>query len=596
MTKATPTALYEAGLHHAREGRLLDAKSCCEQALSQDPGHAAALHLMGLLSVQGGQFGQAVEWISNAIRLDPRPDYLTSLALALRHLGRYDEALAIADKAVQLKPDEAGLWMHLGEALLDARRQAEALLSFQHALKLRPDHVDAAYRSGALLLESRKYQEALDLFSLCNRLRPDHVPTLQALALASRGLNRLDEALAYNLRAHELDPRHAPTLSNIGDIVAHSPGREEEAIPWFDKALELEPNLIPALNNKAHLLYKLQRFDDFIATTRRVTAIDPDDVVAATALGQFDLLTGNFETGWIGYEARLRNPTSAYPKLAQPMWLGDASLEGKTILVGTDEGLGDTIQFVRYVPMLAARGARVILVVQDPLHRLMSNLSGVSQCLSTSQTITLSQIDLHCPMCSLPRAFSTRLETIPANIPYLPSPTDDCLRVWEDRLGPHVLPRIGLVWSGNPKHVNDHNRSAPLRTLVRMLDGIEATFVSLPKDPRPDDKATLQELAGRIIDPTAHLTDFSETAALIKCLDLVITVDTSVAHLAGALGCPTWILLPFTPDWRWMLGREDSPWYPAVRLFRQDRGRDWTPVVQRVRGELETALPRFRKH
>ena len=586
MTVATPTALYEAGLRHLREGRFGDAQSCCEQVLSQDPGHAAALHLMGLLSLQAERTDQAIEWISNAIRLDPKPEYLVSLASVLRSQRRHDEALKTLDMAVQLRPADSALWMHLGEVLLEAKRPADALVSFQHASKLKPDNFDAAYKAGALLLDCRRYQEALDGFKLCDRIRPNHAPTLRALALSFRGLNRLEEALTHNLRAHALDPQHAATLSNIGDIVAQSPGGEEEAIPWFDKALKVDPNLVAALNNKAHLLYKLQRFEEFIAISDRAKAIEPDNAVNATAVGQFDLLTGNLEAGWIGYDARLRHPSSAYPKLPQPMWLGNEPLEGKTILVGTDEGMGDTIQFVRYVPMLAARGARVILVVQHPLHRLMSGLSGVSQCLSTSQSVTLSQFDLHCAMCSLPRAFGTRLDTIPAKIPYLPSPTNDGVRAWEERLGSRTRPRVGLVWSGNPKHVNDHNRSVPLQMLARVVDGSQATFVSLQKDPRRDDRAILEELSGRIIDRTAHLTDFSDTAALIKCLDLVITVDTSVAHLAGALGCPTWILLPYTPDWRWLLDRDDSPWYPTVRLFRQDRNRDWGPVIERVRIEL----------
>ena len=586
MTVATPTALYEAGLRHLREGRFRDARSCCEQVISQDPGHAAALHLMGLLSLQEERPDQAIEWISNAIRLDPKPEYLVSLASVLRSQGRHDEALRTVDKAVQLKPADSALWMHLGDALLEAKRPADALMSFQHASKLKPDDFDAAYKTGALLLDSRRYQEALDAFKLCDRIRPNHAPTLRALALSFRGLSRLEDALTHNLRAHALDPQHAATLSNIGDAVAQSPGGEDEAISWFDEALKVDPNLVPALNNKAHLLYKLQRFEEFMAISDRVKALEPDNAVNATAAGQFDLLTGNFEAGWIGLDARLKHPSSAYPKLPQPMWLGNEPLEGKTILVGTDEGMGDTIQFVRYVPMLAARGARVILVVQDPLHRLMSGLSGVSQCLSTSGSVTLSQFDLHCAMCSLPRAFGTRLDTIPAEIPYLPAPASDGVQAWEERLGTHTRPRVGLVWSGNPKHVNDHNRSVSLRMLARIVDSSEATFVSLQKDPRPDDRAILEGLSGRIIDQTAYLTDFSDTAALIKCLDLVISVDTSVAHLAGALGCPTWILLPYTPDWRWLLNRDDSPWYPTVRLFRQDRNRNWGPVVERVRAEL----------
>jgi Glycosyltransferase family 9 (heptosyltransferase) len=267
----------------------------------------------------------------------------------------------------------------------------------------------------------------------------------------------------------------------------------------------------------------------------------------------------------------------------QPLWLGKQLIDGKTILVHVDEGLGDTIQFVRYVPMLAARGAKVVLVVDDALCPLLSELSGVSKCLSY-RTGKFPDFDMYCPMSSLPLAFGTTLETVPSAVPYLPAAPRAYVEAWKQRLGPHDRLRVGLVWSGNPKHANDHNRSLPLRALSPIRD-LDATFISLQKDPRPEDQAVLREWT-EIVDLTAHLTDFVETAALVSCLDLVITVDTSVAHLAGALGCPTWILLPYTPDYRWLLNRDDSPWYPSVRLFRQTESRDYADVIQRVRSEL----------
>jgi len=297
------------------------------------------------------------------------------------------------------------------------------------------------------------------------------------------------------------------------------------------------------------------------------------------------MLTGNFEAGWAGREARWRMPalSARYPRISQPMWRGAQPIAGKTLLVYADEGIGDAIQFSRYVPMLAARGARVILVVEDAVHPLLSGLLGVTQCLPKSAA-ALPAFDLHCPNSSLPLAFGTRLDTIPAEKSYLPAPTADRVQAWEERLGSHDRLRVGLVWSGNPKHHNDRNRSIRLRALAGILD-LGARFVSLQKDPRPDDRATLLERS-EIVDLSADLTDFAETAALASCLDLVITVDTSVAHLAGALGRPTWILLPHTPDYRWLLDRDDSPWYPTVRLFRQDATRDYAGVVARVRSEL----------
>jgi hypothetical protein len=233
--------------------------------------------------------------------------------------------------------------------------------------------------------------------------------------------------------------------------------------------------------------------------------------------------------------------------------------------------------------MLAERGARVVLAVQPPLQRLLSDLSGVSQCIPMSAVSTLPAFEWHCPVSSLPLAFATRLDTIPSATPYLPSPATSLVQAWEDRLGPRAKLRVGLVWSGSPTHTNDVNRSTSLRSLSRILD-VDATFISLQTDPRPGDRAQLEQTD--IVDLTTHLTDFAETAALVSCLDVVITVDTSVAHLAGALGRPTWILLPWTPDYRWLLDREDSPWYPTMRLFRQTATRDYTSVLDRVRSEL----------
>jgi hypothetical protein len=237
--------------------------------------------------------------------------------------------------------------------------------------------------------------------------------------------------------------------------------------------------------------------------------------------------------------------------------------------------------------MVAAQGARVILMVADTLVPLLSRLPGVIRCIPRSVNQSVA-FDTHCGITSLPLAFATRLETIPAAVPYLPAPDPARVRVWEERLGPGRKLRVGLVWSGNAGQSDDHNRSMPLSTLSPLLD-LDATFVSLQKEPRPGDRELLART--RIVDLTAHLIDFAETAALVTCLDLVISVCTSTAHLAGALACPTWVLLPHTPDWRWLLDRDDSPWYPTARLFRQAASRDWNEVIERVRNEL---VPRVR--
>jgi tetratricopeptide (TPR) repeat protein len=597
---ATAAALHEAGLRHMRAGRHLDAQRCCQRALALDAGHVDTLHLMGLLSLHAKQYDAAIEWVGRADRADPKADYLASLGTALEQQGLHEEALKAFDKAVQIRPDDAGLWTRLANVLVLLQRPDHAILSFEHALKLNPRHWYAAYNYAILLLQSERFEEALIKLealinlNLCDELQSNRAATLNARAVALRNLNRFEEALSDSRRAQALDPTNADICNNIGGVLQKL-SRNEEALEWFDRALDLRPNFVGALNNKASTLIEILRLDEAVIVCRHMKRIAPENAEPDWNVALIQLLNGDFETGWPGREARWKIPSlsiaACYPKFTQPMWLGDENIEGKTILVCADEGAGDTIQFVRYAPMLAALGARVILLPQEPLYPLLSGLPGVSHCLPNLRR-GQPAFDVHCPITSLPLAFRTTLETIPAPTSYLPTPAEDRRQVWEDRLGRHDRLRVGLVWSGDPKHKNDRNRSIPLRTFSSILDA-DATFVSLQKDARSADKLILLERTD-IVDLTAHLTDFMETAALISCLDLVITVDTSVGHLAGALGRPTWILLPYVPDYRWLLDRDDSPWYPTVRLFRQAATREWSSVLDRARTELMALIEDWR--
>ena len=576
-----PVALCAAGRSHLQAGRPLEAQTCCQRLLATDPNHAGALHLMGLIALHNNQYDHALEWIARAIAQAPGAEYLASLGATLARQGRHDEALKAFDKAVQLAPDDAARWTELGDALLRVQRYDHALLAFQHVLKLDPRHQDAAYKSGVLLHNAGRFAEAVSCLDLCDELLPNHAPTLQARARALLALRKFEPALSDNLRANTLQPDNADTLNNIGACLQPL-GREVEALTWFDGALKHLPNAIEILNNKANVLQELQRFDEALALYADLRSRRLNNATTDWNWALLKMLLGDFEAGWAGREARWSIPDRApYPNFSQPMWLGKDSIKGKTILLHVDEGLGDTIQFVRYVPMIASRGARVILAVERPIVSLLSGFPGVSQCLAFSDP--LPAFDMHCPIGSLAMIFNTRLETIPAATSYLPAPRAMRLQAWNARLGSHDRLRVGLVWSGSRTHRNDHNRSMSFLTMSRILD-IDATFVSLQKDVRDNDKAALA--ASNVIDWTAELSDFADTAALVTCLDLVITVDTSVAHLAGALGCPTWILLPWTPDYRWLLERDDSPWYPSVRLFRQSERRDYADVLEPVRVEL----------
>jgi tetratricopeptide (TPR) repeat protein len=584
-------ALCVAGLNHLRAERLLDAQLCCQQALAIDSNYPDALHLMGLLSIQAQQYDHAAEWVARAVRQDSRLDYLVTLGTILQFQKRFAQAFEAFDKAAQVRPDAARLWSSRGKLLVELKRPGEALLSFQRALELNPRDCEAAFNCGLLLHDEGRLQEAVLHFTLCDELKPNHAPILRSRGRALGSLGQFNEALADNIRAHELDPTDAANCSNIAGLL-QSLHRDEEVPPWLDKALSLQPDQVDALRNKAVWLRDHHRFDEAFAIYQRLKVLDPGNARTEWNLSHLHLLTGDLEAGWAARESRWKVPglTLARFEPSQPIWLGQESIDGKTVVIHFDEGLGDTIQFARYVPLVAARGARVILVAPAALCSLLSALPGVSECLPTSNG-KLPAFDMYCPISSLPLAFGTRLETIPSAISYLPSSAQTRVQAWEDRLGSHDRLRVGLVWSGNPEHKNDRNRSLPLRELSPLLD-LEATFVSLQKELRPDDRTTLLQNA-EIVDLTGHLTDFVETAALISCLDLVITVDTSVAHLSGALGCPTWILLPYTPDYRWLLDRDDSPWYPTVRLFRQTEARLYTQVLERVRAALSARIAGF---
>jgi hypothetical protein len=297
------------------------------------------------------------------------------------------------------------------------------------------------------------------------------------------------------------------------------------------------------------------------------------------------LLIGDFERGWKKYEWRwkIESFTSKQRDFAQPLWLGADGIEGKSILLHSEQGFGDTIQFCRYVPLVAACGARVILAVQKPLHELMSTLTGAAQIVFTGEP--LPHFDIHCPLASLPLAVGTRLESIPSTTPYLHAPAH-ALQHWKTRLEPRDRLRIGICWAGNPNHKSDVSRSIGLSPLLPLLTNTDVQFFSLQKDLRAGDAEILRNNR-HITHLGQEIETFSDTAAIISSMDLVISIDTSVVHLAGSLGKPIWILLQFVPDWRWLLDREDSPWYPTARLFRQNETRSWDGVISRVHAAMQ---------
>ena len=585
----SPSALSDLGRRLLLSGLTAEADNCGRLALAIDPRHGASLRLMGDICLHSGQPDQAIEWIARAVGIAPEAEHVSALGMALRRSGRLEDAAKAYDKAISLQPENAELWKDLATVLVDLNRPDEAFLGLQHALKLRPRYVDAANLCGLLLYRSGRNSEALDHFNLSIEVDPSQADALHLRALVHMNLARLEEAEADNRASLQLNPADADTHNNLGTVLQKL-GRYQESLACYDLAIALRPNFMLALKGKASSLVELRRTDEASACYARYLAHDSENADARWNLALLQMQVGDFEAGWVGREARWQTGMMRDPILPQPLWLGDRSIEGATILLYGDEGIGDTFHFARYIPMVADLGARVIVAVADPICSLLSRLDGVAQCIP--KTSALPAFDTHCPISSLPLAFKTTLETIPSVVPYLPAPDQDRVKQWEQRLGPHTRFRVGLVWSGNPSHANDHNRSMPLRDLSKILD-LDATFVSLQKELRDADR---EVLAGSgIVDMTENLADFEQTSALAACLDLVISVDTSVAHLAGGLGCQVWILLPFTPDYRWMFDREDSPWYPTARLFRQTKARDWPSVVDRLRIELGAVIEDWKR-
>ena len=460
-------------------------------------------------------------------------------------------------------------------ALHRAGRLGEAEPIYLALLRENPGDFDALHLLGVVRQQQGRHAEAVDLIGQALSLRPDDAAALSNRGLSLRELGRAQEALVSCERAIRLKPDYADAHNNRGLALA-SLKRPVEALKSFDAALAIAPTHLDALNNLGIAFFDMNRLGEALSAFDRALAISPDHAHARWNRAQVLLLAGDFARGWPEHEWRLASNPVLQRRFDKPLWLGDAPIKGKTVLLHAEQGLGDTIQFCRYAPMLAERGARVVLEVQRPLAELMRTLGGAIEVVPRGEP--LPAFDLHCPLLSLPLAFKTDAATIPAQAPYLRAPAGAV--DWHSRLGTK-RPRIGLVWSGNPGHKRDAARSIPFYALMPLLD-LDATFVSLQKDVRASD-ATVLKPSGKVIDVAESLTSFAETASLIAALDLVISVDTSVAHLAGALGKPLWLLLPQVPDWRWLMNRDDSPWYTTARLFRQDDKRAWGPVIARVR-------------
>ena len=464
----------------------------------------------------------------------------------LVRLSRFSEAIADFEAAVSLKPDFAEAYNDLGYALSRTSQLEAAAESFRKALKIVPCYAAALNNLRSVLVLLKRPAEAL---------------------------RQIDEAIAIS--------PGMPDLLNIKGVALRDIDRFDEALACFDRAIAINPGFAAAHTNRGTCLDGMARYGEALADYERALSIDPNEPETHWNLAVNRLRLGDLRRGWIESEWRWKSPSLNLGdrRFDKPLWLGAEPIDGKVVLLHNEQGLGDALQFCRYVPLLRDRGAEIILEIESPLQELFSRLPGISRCIAKGDE--LPTFDFHCPLTSLPLAFSTTLDTIPSEVPYLPRMSEEA----GPQLGPSKRPRVGLVWSGNSNHLNDHNRSLPFKNLLPLLDGVAAQFVSLQKNARPEDEELLRQRSD-VLDLAPALRDFADTAAVVQQLDLVISVDTSVVHLAGGLGRPLWVLLPYIPDWRWLLDRDYSPWYPTARLFRQTATRDWAEVVERVRAAL----------
>ncbi len=571
-----------------------EALAACDRTIALQPDYSEAHSNRGNTLRELRRYDEAVAACDRALTLAPGfAEAHYNRGAALHALRRFDEALGSYDRALALRPAYAEAHCNRAVTLRALERYAEALAACDHAVTLQPDYAAAHANRANTLTALRHYDEALAACGRALALAPDDADAFCYRGNALYGLQGFDEAMTSFDRALALRPAYAEAHCNRGATL-HALRRYDEALAACDRSIALQPDHSQAHCNRGVTLQDLMRCDEALASYDRALASRPDFASAHNNAALCCLLMGDYERGWREHEWRWRNDRFADESrnFPQPLWLGSGELAGKTILLHAEQGFGDTLQFCRYLPLIAARGARVILEVQRPLEELMRSLAGATQVMSRGEP--LPAFDLHCPLLSLPLALRTRLDTIPARTPYLAAPEDKA-RAWRERFAGHAKRKIGLVWAGNPrKELPGCNRIDALRSmefaqLAPLLEVPGCEFYSLQKG--GDAAAQLRDSALRqhVVDWTDDLRDFSDTAALIENLDLVIAVDTAVAHLAGALNKPFWLLNRYNTCWRWLLDREDSPWYPAGRLFRQDARRQWDSVVVRVCAALSDA-------
>ncbi len=542
-------ALQEAVSLH-QQGRLREAEKLYARALKAAPDNFDALHLLGLVKAQSGHMGEAYRLMSAALKINPgAPDALVNIANVLHALKRDAEALDCLDKALALRPGDLDTLLYRGNALSALDRTQEAISCFDAVLARNPRHdpgySDTLLNRGTALAKLGRHTQALADFDAIIAHAPNHVG-----ALYNRGTAQLD----LN--------RYAQALETFDRMLAHAP---QHARAW---------------NNRGRALQALNRHQDAVASFEKAIALEKDYADAHSNLALSLLTLGELQRGFAQYEWRWKRTGMPDTRSGYRgrLWLGEFPLGQRTILLPAEQGLGDTIQFVRYAPRLARAGATLMLEVQPELKALLASVEGVASCHARGEALPAH--DIYCPLGSLPLALKTGPTTIPADIPYLRA-DDAHIAKWRPTIEALPGKRVALSWAGHARHPNDRNRSIDLKLLEPLfaLEGV--SFIGIQRDLREND-ASLLARHPNVTHVGDKLADMADTAAIVAMADLTIAVDTSVVHLAGAMGREVWVLLPFSPDWRWTLAGEHTPWYPQARLFRQSALVDWPNVIAKV--------------
>jgi tetratricopeptide (TPR) repeat protein len=577
---------FKSAIRCLQRGEFDKAEKLLLQITARDPKNFDANHTLGIVSTELNKFEQAEQFFKTSLSINAtNPSLYKNYGFFLTKAKQFDKAIEQFDIALRLFPGFALVYSDRGNALEKLHKLDEAIADYNRAIVLAPKIFGFYYNRGNAYLRKKQLSQALSDFKRAIELNPNFVDAHCGLGNVLAELKRYDEALAAYGKA--LSVKSANAWLGRGDVFREL-RRFDEAFAAYDKALALKPDLAEAWLGRGNVFRELKRFDEAFAAYDKALALEPAFAQAHYNKGLLRLSLGEMELGWAKCEYRWETPHFRAGKrnFLQPLWLGRSDIKDKTILLHAEQGFGDTLLACRYISKFAALGAKVILEVPSPLKSLLRGVEGVSMLIGRGEA--LPHFDVRCPLMSLPLAFKTTIETIPNTVPYI-TVRKNAVEKWREKLSAQKL-KVGIAWAGNPEFGGDRDRSILLKNIlpVTRIDGIK--YFSLQKDLRKGDDELLNANP-HIVRGEKDINDFEDTAAIMMSLDLVISSDTSIVNLAGALGRSVWVLLAYMPDWRWLLDRDDSPWYPSARLFRQPVAGDWESVVANVIEELSLMRP-----